>query len=141
VLQNSKVAASRILRENKKREMIADSCALNRVAELAGEFDVRGAVPSHLYIKDAPAARRIFDHLCRTTFATQSPRLRPFSSVSKMTSRRPNRTSALLQIATVKADMLRFRFVPFSSLIQRSIEPFWFDHPMNVRSQRSMGFK
>jgi hypothetical protein len=72
LLQNSKVAASRIFRENKKRETIADSCALNRVAELASVFDVRGAVPSHLYINDVPTARRIFNHLCKTTFATES---------------------------------------------------------------------
>jgi hypothetical protein len=29
--------------------------------------------PSHLYTKTAPVARRIFDHQCKTTFATQSP--------------------------------------------------------------------
>ena len=29
--------------------------------------------PSRLYTKDAPAARRIFDPQCKTTFATQSP--------------------------------------------------------------------
>jgi hypothetical protein len=70
LLQKSKVAAPRIFSENKKRKTIADSCTLNRVAELAGEFNVRGAVPSHLYTKDARTIRRIFDHLCKTTFAT-----------------------------------------------------------------------
>jgi hypothetical protein len=65
-------AAPRIFRENKKRETIPDSCTFNRVAEVAGGFNVRGSVPSHLYTKDAPTARRIFDHLCKTTFATQS---------------------------------------------------------------------
>jgi hypothetical protein len=72
VLQKSKVATPRIFRENKKRKMIADSYTLNRVAEIAGEFDARGPVPPHLYTKDAPTARRIFDHLCKTTFATVS---------------------------------------------------------------------
>jgi hypothetical protein len=48
VLQKSKVVALRIFRENKKRETITDSYTLNRVAEVAGEFNVRGSVPSHL---------------------------------------------------------------------------------------------
>jgi hypothetical protein len=72
MLQKSKVAAPRIFRENKKPETIADSYTLNRVAEVAGEIDARGSVPSRLYTKDAPTALRIFDHLCKTTFATQS---------------------------------------------------------------------
>ena len=72
VLQKSKVAAPRIFRENKTRKTIADSYILNRLAEVAGEFSVRGCVPSRLYTKDPPTARRIFDHLCKTTFATQS---------------------------------------------------------------------
>ena len=41
VLQKSKVAAPRIFRESKKRETITDSYTLNRVALVAGEFDVR----------------------------------------------------------------------------------------------------
>jgi hypothetical protein len=72
VLQKSKVAAPRIFRENKKRETITDSYALNRVAEVAGEFNARGSPPSRLYTKDAPTACGIFEHLCETTFATQS---------------------------------------------------------------------
>ena len=72
VLQKSKVATPRIFRENKKRKMIADSYTLNRVAEIAGEFDARGPVPPHLYTVDAPTASRILDHLCKTTFATVS---------------------------------------------------------------------
>ena len=72
MLQKSKVAAPRIFREYKKRETIADSYTLNRVAEVAGEFNARGAPPSRLYTKDAPTACRIFEHLCETTFATQS---------------------------------------------------------------------
>ena len=72
VLQNSKVAAPRIFRENKKRETITDLYTLSRGAEIAGEFNARGSVPSRLYTEDAPTARRIFDHLCKTTFATQS---------------------------------------------------------------------
>ncbi len=72
VLQKSKVAVPRIFRENKKRATIADSYTLNRVVEVTGKFRVRGAVPPHLYTKNAPTARRIFDHLCKTTFATVS---------------------------------------------------------------------
>jgi len=72
VLQKSKVAAPRIFRENKKRETITDSYILNRVAEVAGEFNARGSSPSRLYTKDAPTVRRIFDHLCKATFATLS---------------------------------------------------------------------
>jgi hypothetical protein len=72
LLQKSKVATPRIFRENKRWETIADSYTLNRVAEIAGEFDARGHVPPHLYTEDAPTARRIFDHLCKTTFATVS---------------------------------------------------------------------
>jgi hypothetical protein len=75
VLQKSKVAAPRNFRENKKRETTTDSYALNRAAEVTGEFNVRGSVRSHLYTKDAPTTRRIFDHLCKTTFATQSLQL------------------------------------------------------------------
>jgi hypothetical protein len=72
VLQKSKVVAPRNFRENKKRGTITDSYTLNRAAKVADEFNVRGSVPSHLYTKDAPTARRIFGHLGKTTFATQS---------------------------------------------------------------------
>jgi hypothetical protein len=41
VLQKSKVAGLRIFRENTKREAIADSYHLNRVSEVAYEFNVR----------------------------------------------------------------------------------------------------
>jgi hypothetical protein len=41
VLQKSKVAGLRIFRENTKRETIADSYNLNRVTEVAYEFNVR----------------------------------------------------------------------------------------------------
>ena len=41
VLQKPKVAGLRIFRENKKREAIADSYNLNRVTEVAREFNVR----------------------------------------------------------------------------------------------------
>ena len=74
LLQKSKVATPRIFREDKRWETIADSYTLNRVAEIAGEFDAREPIPPHLYTEDAPTARRIFDHLCKTTFATVSPR-------------------------------------------------------------------
>src|SRR5215510_5483540 len=72
VLQKSKVATQQIFRENTKQKTIADSGILNRVAEVAGEFDARGCVPSRLYTKVAPIARRIFDHRCKRTFATVS---------------------------------------------------------------------
>src|ERR1700730_1082964 len=74
LLQKSKVADLRIFRENTKREAIADSYNLNRVTEVACESNVRRRGPSHLYTKAAPVARRIFDHQCRTTFATVSAR-------------------------------------------------------------------
>jgi len=41
VLQKSKVAGRRILRENTKREAIADSYNLYRSTEVACEFNVR----------------------------------------------------------------------------------------------------
>jgi hypothetical protein len=41
LLQKSKVAELRIFRENTKREAIADSYNLIRVAEVAYEFDTR----------------------------------------------------------------------------------------------------
>jgi hypothetical protein len=41
VLQKSKVAGPRIFCENTKREAIADSYNLNRIAEVACEFNVR----------------------------------------------------------------------------------------------------
>jgi len=72
VLQKSNVAAPRIFRENKMRETITDSYTLNRAAEVAGEFNARGSLPSRLYTKIASAARRIFEHQCKTTFATLS---------------------------------------------------------------------
>jgi putative ABC transport system substrate-binding protein len=72
LLQKSKVAGPRIFRENVNREEIADSCRFNRVTEVACEFGARRRGPSHIYTKAAPAALRNFDHLCKTTFATQS---------------------------------------------------------------------
>ncbi len=41
LLQKSKVAAPRTFHENKKRETLADSYTLNRVAEHAGEFNAK----------------------------------------------------------------------------------------------------
>jgi len=41
VLQKSKVAGLRIFAKNPKQEVIADSYNLNRVTEVAYEFDVR----------------------------------------------------------------------------------------------------
>ncbi len=83
MLQKSKVAVPRIFRENKKRETISDSYTLNRVAEVTGKFS-RERVPPHLYTKDAPTARRIFDHLCKTTFATVSGYNRHRAEAPKM---------------------------------------------------------
>jgi hypothetical protein len=40
VLQKSKVAGRRIFRENPKREALADSYDLNRITEVACEFNV-----------------------------------------------------------------------------------------------------
>ena len=41
VLQKSKVAEPRIFRENTKQERVVDSCTLNRVIEVACEFNAR----------------------------------------------------------------------------------------------------
>jgi len=41
LLQKSKVAGRRIFRENPKREALADSYDLNRITEVACEFNVR----------------------------------------------------------------------------------------------------
>jgi hypothetical protein len=41
LLQKSKVAGPRIFRENTKRKAITDSYNLNRIAEVACEFNVR----------------------------------------------------------------------------------------------------
>ena len=68
VKQNSKVAVPRIFRENKKRETITKFVYPRSLAEIAGEFNARGSVPSRLYTEDAPTARGIFDHLYKTTF-------------------------------------------------------------------------
>ena len=43
----------------------------NRVVEVACEFN-EAMRSLHLYTKAVPAACRIFDHRCKTTFATQS---------------------------------------------------------------------
>src|SRR4029450_4327366 len=76
VLQKSKVAGRRILHENRKREAIADSYSFTAISEVACEFNERRRGPSHLYLKAAPPARRIFEPQCKTSFATQSPRHR-----------------------------------------------------------------
>jgi hypothetical protein len=72
VLQKSKVARPRIFAKNPNREAIADSYNFNGVTEVAYEFNVRRCNPSHLYMKSASVAFRIFQHQCKTTFATQS---------------------------------------------------------------------
>src|SRR6202043_4295105 len=93
-LQNSKVAGLRIFLENAKRETIADSYNLNRVGEVACEFTVRRCGPSHLYTKTAPVARRIFDHQCKTSFATQSGAKRTRLPQARAAASDPNRSSA-----------------------------------------------
>src|ERR1700692_1616741 len=72
LLQKSKVAGRLIFREITKREAIADSYRVTHISEVACEINVRRRGPPHLYTKIASAARRIFDHQCKTTFATQS---------------------------------------------------------------------
>jgi hypothetical protein len=53
-------------------EAIDDSDNLSRAAEVAYEFSVRRWGSSDFYTKNAPAALRIFDTFCKTTFATLS---------------------------------------------------------------------
>jgi hypothetical protein len=72
VLQKSKLTGPRILAKNSKRGAIADSHNLNRAAEVAYEFNVQRLGPPNIYTKSAPAALRIFEHQCKTSFATQS---------------------------------------------------------------------
>ncbi len=72
VLQNSKVAAVNVLGENLKRKEVDDSHSFSRATEVAHEFGARRGGPSDHYTKSAPAALRIFDTSCKTTFATQS---------------------------------------------------------------------
>jgi hypothetical protein len=91
VLRKSKVAAPRIFRENTKRETATDSHTLNRVAEVAGEFNARGSSPSRLYTKDAPMVRRIFDHLCKATFATLSKAKRTYRGHRQSVENDPSR--------------------------------------------------
>lgn len=79
-LQKSKVAEPRILRENTKRETIADSYTLNRVAEVARDLLMATA----LYHSDRPlreiftttkldlGARRILSGLCPFVSARRS---------------------------------------------------------------------
>src|ERR1700728_3581390 len=84
VLQKPKVAAPRIFRENEKRETIPDSCTLNRVAEVAGEFNVRGSVPNIFIRKTRPqlagflttCAKRLLQHN-RGTSGRDATRAKP----------------------------------------------------------------
>jgi hypothetical protein len=81
LLQKSKVASVGILGETLKREGIDDSYNLSRATEVAYEFSVKRRGPSDLYTKTAPEAFRIFDTLCKTTFATKSARNRHADAV------------------------------------------------------------
>jgi len=98
VLQKSKTAAVQIFGENLKRKEVNDSHSLSRATEVAHQFGARRWDPSDHYTNNAPAARGIFDHLCKTTFATVSApnrhrsrhRRRPFLGVKPTwSSRRP----------------------------------------------------
>jgi hypothetical protein len=77
VLQNSKVAAVKIFGENLKRKEVDDSHSFSRATEVAHEFGARRRGPSDHCTNNAPAALRIFDTSCKTTFATQSARNGP----------------------------------------------------------------
>ena len=74
MLQNSKVAAVKIFGENLKRKDVDDSHSFSRATEVAHEFGARRRGPSDHCTNNAPAALRIFDTSCKTTFATQSAR-------------------------------------------------------------------
>jgi hypothetical protein len=71
-----KLQRSKIFGENLKRKEVDDSHSFSRATEVAHEFGARRRGPSDHYTKNAPAAPRIFDTSCKTTFATQSPRNR-----------------------------------------------------------------
>jgi hypothetical protein len=71
VLQNSKVAAAKIPGENLKRKEVDDSHSFSRATEIAHEFGASDEVP-RILTRRTPAALRIFDTSCKTTFATQS---------------------------------------------------------------------
>ena len=79
VLQNSKVAAVQIFGENLKGKEVDNSHSFSRATEVAHEFGARRRGPSDHYTKNAPAAPRISDPSCKTTFATQSTRKRTSS--------------------------------------------------------------
>jgi hypothetical protein len=70
--KSRKLRRGRFLAKTRNRRRLPNSGTLNRVAEVGCGFDARGRVPSHLYTKAAPIARRIFDHRCKRTFATVS---------------------------------------------------------------------
>ena len=114
VLQKSKVAGRRIFRENPKRQALANSYDLNRITEVACEFNVRRRGPSHLYTKARlqpaeflnPSAKRLlqqYRHLAdnrgTATFRTRLDNNRhwPATSVARLLSRsldRPRRLAA-----------------------------------------------
>src|SRR4029453_10656497 len=79
-----KVCGPRILHENKKREAIAYSYSFTAISEVACEFNERRRGPSHLYLKAAPPARRIFEPQCKTSFATQSMANRTSPRISSL---------------------------------------------------------
>jgi hypothetical protein len=98
MLQNSKVATSRIFGENLKREEVDDSYSLSRATEVAHEFSVKRRGPSDLNTKTAPAARGIFDHLCKTTFATVSAMTRLIHRSKKYLIRSPRRLGPAMPV-------------------------------------------
>src|SRR4249920_2490688 len=72
VLQKSKVAGSDFLAKTRNGKQSTIRIISIALPKLPVSFARGDEVPSHLYAKAAPVARRIFDHQCKTTFATQS---------------------------------------------------------------------
>jgi hypothetical protein len=70
----AKVESRRATNFSRKPETgaLADPYDLNRITEVACEFNVRRRGPSHLYTKAAPVARRFFEPRCKKIFATIS---------------------------------------------------------------------
>jgi hypothetical protein len=93
--KSRKLQVHEFLAKKTKREAIADSYNLNRVAEVACEFNMRRRGPSHLYTKTAPIARGIFDQQRKTTFATQSGEKRTLHDIANQSfmTHRPTRAA------------------------------------------------
>jgi hypothetical protein len=112
LLQNSKVAAVKIFGENLKRKEVDDSHSFSRATEVAHEFGARRRGPSDHYTKNAPAAPRIFDTSCKTTFATQSGRE---ADISKM----PNLVRCRLQTCSKQSNRQSAQMVGLLETVNR----------------------